>query len=87
MKKIELHLFALLAIILSCTVLAIIIPTYSYGQKQQEIRYPPNTPTKLVRLARCPDCHLEKRPPDPCPQPMQAWAWEECMNMAMGGSK
>ncbi len=67
-------------IILVSIVLSIVIPARSYGQRQQEIRYTPDT---LARLVKCPACHLEKRPPNPCPQPMQAWAWEACMNIAM----
>ena len=50
----------------------------SYAEQEPE----KVTLSKNHQFVRCPACHLEKRPPNPCPQPMQAWAWEECMDIA-----
>ena len=70
--------FVLLAVIAFSAIFYDHLKDWHYSQ----IREPIPIQSQYVYFGRCPDCHLEKQPPSPCPQPMQAWAWEECMKTA-----
>lgn len=65
-------------IIFAYMVFEFVSAIYSYANQEPKVV----TMSEQVRLlGRCPACHLEKQPPNPCPG-LKGWEWEECTDIA-----